>query len=240
MPNAPSSSPHHPLGSLGLVSALTLQVLATPAVLAERVREPLGGGVYRPGAGPVYRPAAEPLYRPGAAPGVRPAPVARPVVRPVAAPVYRPAARPVVYTGRPTAWSARWSNGGYWGYRSWRTGWYAWTPSSWGWWNTNAVAWGVAGLATAATITALINNASRNQTPVIVVPQTSYQLNYGSIQAVGTAGVNFVYSSNVNGPYYSGNADCNAGLLNGGTPLTLQDAQLLNTACQVAYGAAGA
>jgi hypothetical protein len=46
---------------LGLVSALALQVLATPAVLAERMREPLGGGVYRPGAGPVYRPAAEPI-----------------------------------------------------------------------------------------------------------------------------------------------------------------------------------
>jgi len=39
--------------------------------------------------------------------------------------------------------------------------------------------WSLAGLATGAAITSLVNNAAAVQSPLIVVPQTNYQLNYG-------------------------------------------------------------
>ena len=127
-----------------------------------------------------------------------------------------------------------WNNGGYWTSRPWNTGWYRWAPTSWGWWGGNAMAWGLAGLATGAAITSLVNNAAAVQSPLIVVPQTNYQLNYGSVEAVGNFGVSFSYL--VNGMPLYGGANCQQGLLNGQIPATGNQAQLLNAVCQVAYG----
>ncbi len=79
-------------------------------------------------------------------------------------------------------WNGTWANGGYWGSRPWNAGWYSWAPSSWGWWGGNAAAWGVAGLATGVAITSLVNEAAERQSPVIEVPQSTYQLNYGSVE----------------------------------------------------------
>jgi hypothetical protein len=95
----------------------------------------------------------------------------------------------------------------------------------------------VAGLATGAAITSLVNAASVQQSPVIVVPETSYELNYGSVESVGTYGVSFNY--NVNGTLLLGAANCQQGLLNGQVPTDSDQAQLLNAVCQVAYGAGG-
>ena len=127
-----------------------------------------------------------------------------------------------------------WNNGGYWTSRPWNAGWYRWAPTSWGWWGGNAMAWGLAGLATGAAITALVNNAAAAQSPLILVPQTPYQLNYGSVEAVGTSGVSFNYL--VNGMALYGAANCQQGLLNGQIPANGSQAQLLNAVCQVAYG----
>ncbi|WP_411867206.1 hypothetical protein [Vulcanococcus limneticus] len=132
-------------------------------------------------------------------------------------------------------WNRDWNNGGYWGSRPWGAGWYSWAPASWGWWGASAAAWGVAGLATGAAITSLVNAASVQQSPVIVVPQTSYQLNFGSVESVGSAGVSFSYY--VNGTQLLGAANCQDGLLNGQVPGDPDQAQLLNAVCQVAYGA---
>ncbi len=134
-------------------------------------------------------------------------------------------------------WNRSWSSGGYWGSRPWTAGWYSWAPSSWGWWGASAAAWGVAGLATGAAITGLVNAAAQQQSPVIVVPQTSYQLNFGSVESVGSAGVSFSYY--VNGTQLLGAANCQDGLLNGQVPGDPDQAQLLNAVCQVAYGAGG-
>ena len=133
-------------------------------------------------------------------------------------------------------WHEGWRNGGYWGARPWNAGWYrGW--GGWGWWGASAAAWGVAGLATGAAITGLVNEAANQQSTVIVVPQTSYQLNFGSVESVGTAGVSFNYG--LGNTDLMGAANCQDGLLNGQVPSNADQAQLLNAVCQVAYGSGG-
>ena len=132
-------------------------------------------------------------------------------------------------------WTPSWSNGGYWGSRPWTYGWYNWTPNSWGWWSSSAVGWGLAGLATGAVITDLVDAAAQQQSPMIDVPDSSYQLNYGSVDAVGDAGADFSYAV-ADSPPVKGAANCQDGLLDGQVPATAAQAQLLNAACQVAYG----
>ena len=130
-------------------------------------------------------------------------------------------------------WNTNWRNGGYWNNRPWASGWYGgW--GGWGWWGNSSGAWGIAGLATGAAITGLVDEAANNSSPLIVVPNTSYELNYGSVESVGTYGVSFNY--NVDGNGLMGAANCQQGLLNGQVPGTSDQAQLLNAVCQVAYG----
>jgi hypothetical protein len=132
-------------------------------------------------------------------------------------------------------WNNNWNNGGFWGDRQWSYGWYNWQPNTWGWWGNNSAAWGLAGLATGAAITDLVNDASDQQSPVIEVPDSNYQLNYGTVDAVGNSGANFSYSV-ASSPPVQGGANCQEGLLDGQVPSTAAQAQLLNAACQVAYG----
>jgi len=139
------------------------------------------------------------------------------------------------YNRNGNGWNANWANGGYWKNRPWNAGWYAWTPGTWGWWDWNTVGWGIAGLATGVTITSLVNEAANRQQIVILVPGSTYQLNYGSVEAVGLYGVSFAYNMG-NGPTLMGAANCQAGLLNGQVPATAAQAQLLNAVCLVAYG----
>jgi hypothetical protein len=130
-----------------------------------------------------------------------------------------------------------WADGGYWRSRPWNAGWYRWTPATWGWWGGNAAAWGLAGLATGVAITELVNAAAAQQSTVIVVPETNYALNYGSVEAVGTQGASFSYGLS-GGATLHGAANCSQGLLDGQVPKTAAQAQLLNAVCQVAYGSA--
>ena len=133
-------------------------------------------------------------------------------------------------------WNSNWRNGGYWANRPWGVGWYGgW--GGWGWWGARAAAWGIAGLATGAAITDLVDASANNGSSVIVVPATSYELNYGSVEAVGSYGASFNY--NVDGSSLMGAANCQQGLLNGQVPGTADQAQLLNAVCQVAYGQGG-
>lgn len=135
-------------------------------------------------------------------------------------------------------WHTNWTNGGYWNHRPWNTGWYVWAPASWGWWNGSAAAWGLAGLATGVAITSLVDNAANQQSPIILVPETEYQLNYGSVEAVGTQGASFSYSL-AGGATLQGAVNCKQGLLNGQVPQTAANAQLVNAVCQVAFGSPG-
>ena len=83
-------------------------------------------------------------------------------------------------------------------------------------------------------IGSLVNAASSAQSTVIMVPNTTYELNYGSVEGVGSYGVSFNYL--VNGTQLMGAANCQQGLLNGQIPTNASQAQLLNAVCQVAYG----
>jgi hypothetical protein len=132
--------------------------------------------------------------------------------------------------------SPGWARPG-WGYaRPWGTGWYGgWATPAWGWWGASAAAWGLASLTTAAVINAAVNDAVSSNATYIVVPNTAYQLLYGTVQPSGSQGVTFVVEAN--GVPYSLSADCGVGTLNGVNPSTAAQAELLNAACQVAYGA---
>lgn len=89
-------------------------------------------------------------------------------------------------------------------------------------------------MATAAAITSSVNAAAAQQSTVIVVPQTGYQLNYASVQAIPPDSVSFTWSSASVNAAATGN--CRQGTLNG-VPATAANAHLLNAACTVAYGA---
>ena len=135
-----------------------------------------------------------------------------------------------------SAWNPAWGRqGGYWSSRTWSTGWYQTYPAAWPWWGASSVAWGVGSLATAAAITSAVDAAASQQTTVIVVPQTSLQLDYGSVQALPPNRVQFAYG--VAGmPLMTATSDCKQGLINGMAPTTADQAQVLNASCHIAYG----
>ena len=112
-----------------------------------------------------------------------------------------------------------WS-GGYYG------GWYGSSYyNNWGWYNNS---WGA--FAGGAVLGALLTTALTNNTQYVVVPNTSYQLEYETIQTSG----NKAYFT-VDGRQTS--VDCKAGTLNFKTPGTTAEAELVNAACIYAFGA---
>lgn len=121
------------------------------------------------------------------------------------------------YNNRP--WSYGWYGGSYW--------------NNWGWYPGQAAAWGLAGLATFSVINSLVNSAQSQQVSYIVVPSSDYSLYYPSITATGDV-VTFEADDGYETVRYS--ANCKQGTLNGGTPRDADEAQLLNAACQVAFG----
>ena len=126
------------------------------------------------------------------------------------------------------------SNSGWYNNRPWNSGWYGssyW--NNWGWYPGRAAAWGIAGMATFGVINSLVNSAQSNQVSYIVVPQSSYSLYYPSVTASGDV-VTFEADNGYDTVRYS--ANCRQGALNGGAPRDSNEAQLLNAACQVAFG----
>ena len=123
-----------------------------------------------------------------------------------------------------------------WGYaRPWNYGWYGgWATPSWNWWGPRAAAWGIASLTTAAVINAAVNEAVNDHVSYIVIPNSNYQLMYGTVAPGGTDVVNFeVFMGDTP---ITMRADCRRGTLNGNTPNTRGEAELMHAACQVAYG----
>jgi len=128
-----------------------------------------------------------------------------------------------------------WARPGWGLARPWNYGWYGVsTTPAWGWWGARAALWGVGSLATAAIINNAVDDAISDNYSTIVVPNSDYLLYYGSIQPSGQSTVNFVVQAD--GIDYQLSADCNAGLINGKEPKTAAQAELLNAACQVAFG----
>jgi hypothetical protein len=130
-----------------------------------------------------------------------------------------------------------WARPGWGVARPWNWGWYGgWNNPPWGWWGARAAAWGIGTLATAAIINTAVDEAVSSDVSFIVVPNTSYELRFGTVQPFGDGSVSFVVTAN--GTSYELTADCNAGTLNNREPKSSQEAELLNAACQVAYGQA--
>jgi hypothetical protein len=128
-----------------------------------------------------------------------------------------------------------WARPGWGVARPWNYGWYGgWSTPTWGWWGARAAAWGVGTLATAAIINSAVNNAVDNNTTYIVVPNSNYQLLFGSVQPSGTSAITFAVTDS--GSTYELTADCQSGLLSGQEPQSAAEAELLNAACQVAFG----
>jgi hypothetical protein len=132
---------------------------------------------------------------------------------------------------------AGWARPGWGVARPWNWGWYGgWNNPPWGWWGARAAAWGIGTLATAAIINDAVDDAVQANQTTIVVPNTGYQLLYGTVEPTGSTGITFVVQ--VGSTNYQLTADCQSGLLNGREPSSSQEAELLNAACQVAYGTA--
>ena len=131
-----------------------------------------------------------------------------------------------------------WARPGWGVARPWNHGWYGgWsTPPSWGWWGARAATWGIASLTTAAIINDAVSNAIDDHNDYIVVANTNYELLYGTVQPTSSDSVSFVIK--VDGSEYQLNANCNRGTINGQDPSSAAEAELLNAACQVAYGSA--
>jgi hypothetical protein len=128
-----------------------------------------------------------------------------------------------------------WARPGWGVARPWNWGWYGgWSNPPWGWWGARAAVWGIGTLATAAIINDAVNDAVNANQTYIVVPNTAYQLQYGTVQPSGSSGVSFVVTAEANS--YQITADCQRGLINGRDPNSAAEAELLNAACQVAFG----
>lgn len=128
-----------------------------------------------------------------------------------------------------------WARPGWGVARPWNVGWYGgWSNPPWGWWGARAAVWGIGTLATASLINSAVDAAINSQVSTIVVPNTSYQLLYGSVAPVGSSSVSFAVI--VDGSTYQLTADCQQGTINGQDPASAAEAELLNAACQVAFG----
>ncbi|MEX0589027.1 MAG: hypothetical protein WD136_07190 [Cyanobium sp.] len=124
---------------------------------------------------------------------------------------------------------------GWYNNRPWGGNWYGVSSSPpWGWWVGQSLVWGISALTTAAIINNAIDRAIDRQQASIGVPNTNWQLYYGSVQPLAETGVTF----SVNNGYgnYQMEADCQQGLLNGEVPTSAAEAQLINAACQVTFG----
>lgn len=116
-----------------------------------------------------------------------------------------------------------WLQGGFWRGRPWPAGWYRATP----------VAWAREGMASGGQITAAVNEALALQTPAISVPNTAYQLNYASVEALPNSRILFFYGNGATSQ--RGVGECQLGLLNG-RQASGDGALVLNAACIVAFG----
>ncbi|AZB72764.1 hypothetical protein [Synechococcus elongatus] len=128
-----------------------------------------------------------------------------------------------------------WVNPNWGGSRPWGGyGWYGgWSNPPWGWWGANAALWGITSLTSAAIIGNSINNAISNDVTYVSVPNSAYNLYYGTVLPLDNSQVQFAFG--YQGQTYQALADCQQGWLNGQPPNTPADAELMNAACQVAF-----
>ena len=128
-----------------------------------------------------------------------------------------------------------WARPGWGAHRPRDQGWYGRRDyTAWTWWGSRSRAWRTTSLTSRASINKAVDNAINSYIPYIVVPKTNYKLLYGTELPSGGESVSFVVQANSTD--YQLNANCKQGTLNGQEPINIEEAELLNAACQVAYG----
>ena len=123
--------------------------------------------------------------------------------------------------------------------RPWRYGWYGgWSPAvvvypGWGWWASSAPAWGVATLSPTVVIQTSVNQAVSSNRETIQVPDSDFQIFYSSIQLLSEDVIEFSFE--FDSEVYEAKADCKAGLLNDEPPSAIEEAELMHSACTIAF-----
>lgn len=139
----------------------------------------------------------------------------------------------VVYRG---GWGRR---QGWVGARPWGYGWYGgWGPGvvvypGWEWWGGLAPSWGVVSLSPTVVIQTSVDEAVSNDEEAIPVANTEFRVYHGSIKPISNNRIefNFEFENEV----FFAKADCRNGLLNDETPAAAEEAELMHSACTIAY-----
>jgi hypothetical protein len=142
-----------------------------------------------------------------------------------------------VYRG---AWGGR---RGWVGARPWRYGWYGgWGPRvvvypGWGWWDAVAPTWGVVSLSPTIVIQEAVDEAVNNDEESIPVNNTDFRVYHASIKPLSGRVIEFNFEHD--NELYFAKADCENGLLNDETPAAIEEAELMHSACSIAFNGFG-
>jgi hypothetical protein len=142
-----------------------------------------------------------------------------------------------VYRG---AWGGR---RGWVGARPWRYGWYGgWGPRvvvypGWQWWDTVAPTWGVVSLSPTIVIQTAVDDAVNADEESVPVNNTDFRVYHASIKPLSGSVIEFNFEHDKE--LYFAKADCENGLLNDETPAALEEAELMHSACSIAFNSFG-
>jgi hypothetical protein len=132
-----------------------------------------------------------------------------------------------------------WCRRGWVAARPWRYGWYGgWRSSAvvypgWGWWAASAPTWGALTLSPTIIIQQSVDSAVASNSRYMDVPNTDFRIFHASINPIGPEEIEFDFE--IDGDTYRAKADCKNGLLNDETPSALDEAELMHTACTIAF-----
>ena len=133
----------------------------------------------------------------------------------------------------------RWCRRGWVAARPWRYGWYGgWRPAAvvypgWGWWAATAPTWGALTLSPTIVIQQSVDSAVASNSRYIDVPNSEFRIYHASISPIGPEEIEFDFE--IDGDTYRAKSDCKNGLLNDETPSALDEAELMHTACTIAF-----
>lgn len=128
---------------------------------------------------------------------------------------------------------------GWVGARPWGYGWYGgWGPGvvvypGWVWWGGLAPSWGVVSLSPTVVIQMSVDEAVSNDDETIRVPNTEYRVYHSSIKPISENEIEFNFETE--NQVYLVTANCKEGLLNYETPSASDEAELMHSACTIAF-----
>jgi hypothetical protein len=103
----------------------------------------------------------------------------------------------------------------------------------WDWWASYAPAWGAVTLSPTVVIQTSVNQAVSANRETVQVPDSDFQIFYASIQPLSEDVIEFSFE--YDNEVYDAKADCKAGLLNDEPPSAIEEAELMHSACTIAF-----